>query len=94
MIDIETITLSAGSLACRDCGCDVIEPRTETVVPVEFVRGGRVTRVPMAQCPECAARDQQAAEQARQHLPIGVTVGQFRYSGRDAERLLASIFHL
>lgn len=88
MNDIETITLSAGSLACGDCGCEVSEPRPVTVVPVEFVRCGLVTRVPMAQCPQCAARDHQAAEHARQHLPTGVTVGQFRYSGRDAERLL------
>lgn len=88
MTDFETATLSAGSLACGDCGREVTEPDPTTVVPVEFVRGGLVTRVPMAKCPQCVARDHQAAEHARQHLPIGVTVGQFRYSGRDAERLL------
>jgi hypothetical protein len=88
MTDIETITLSAGSLACGDCGCEVTEPRPETVVSVEFVRSGRVTRVPMAQCPTCVARDRHAADQARQHLRLGVTVGQFRHSGSGAERLL------
>jgi hypothetical protein len=84
----ETITLSNGAMACRDCGCEVTEPSRGTVVPVEFVRAGRVSRVPMAQCSTCAARDHQAAEQAREHLPIGVTVGEFRHTGTGAERLL------
>lgn len=88
MSDAETITLSAGSLACRDCGCEVTEPGPETVISVEFVRAGRVTRVPMAQCRTCVARDHQAAERARQYLAVGVTVGQFRYTGSGAERLL------
>src|SRR4051794_7446704 len=88
MTGLETITLSAGSMACQDCGCEVTEPRPETVICVEFVRAGRVTRVPMAQCAGCADRDHQAVESARQHLRIGVTVGDFRYTGRGAQQLL------
>lgn len=86
MIAIETITLSAGSLACGDCGQVVPDP--STVVEVEMVRRGVATRVPMARCGACAQRDQEAAETAGRHLAGGVAVGEFLYGAQDAERLL------
>lgn len=88
MTETTLVTLGEGALACADCGKAVAEPDPAMIVYGKRVRRGRVTPVLMATCDACAERDRVAADLAQRHLRLGVTVGDRRYGGKDAARLL------
>lgn len=83
-----TVALAGDALPCADCGQVVADPDPAGLVKAERVRRGRAVVVMLATCPSCAERDRAALDLAQQHLSAGVTVGDRRYGGKDAARLL------
>lgn len=84
----EPIALCGDALPCADCGQEVAVPNPATVVKSKRTWRGHVSTVLMTKCQACDERDRAAADLARRHLRPGVTVGDRRYSGTDAVRLL------
>lgn len=83
-----TVALTGGALPCADCGQAVTDPDPALLVKAERVRRTVVTVVDLATCSPCAERDRAARDLAEEHLNRGVTVGDRRYGGKDASRLL------
>ncbi len=75
-------------LPCADCGRAVAVSDAGTTVKVERVVKSRVEYVPTSKCRACVARDDDAAELVRRHLPGGLVVDDRRYGVADAVRLM------
>lgn len=86
--EVSLVTLCGEALPCGDCGQIVMVPEPATVVNLERVRRGRVTRVLMAKCRTCLERDRMASDLAERYFRTGVAVGERRYIGKAAVELL------